>query len=325
MAVFGALALTSQLRVPVFQRALPDLPPTWRTALHASSSDGLSFEVQPRPLMNPADTQHPGLDDQGRRLLYHYDAATGELVLRHLDSGERQVLGFDGDCDPLTNPPHHCVDPCWVPLPDGTFRLYWVRMPDTEGQPLGMEPTEIRSARSTDGITWVREPGVRFSGRGVTDPDVVPVTDGGYRLYYSSAFAPQPTEGVTVPGLYSAYSEDGLVFEAEPGQRLPNARASATVPLPTGGYRTYYHYYEVGIRSARSADGLRFEPEPGFRVPPEPLPGRRWLGPEAPGVIRQPDGSLWMVFSATREPLFPRNLVAAWWYDRPAPEQGTIE
>lgn len=310
LLLLGA-GLASRIRLTAFSEAVPDLPPGWHIALQAESADGLHFEVAAKPLASPADTQHPGFDPSGRELLFYFDADSGELTMLDIANGRSHALLMGRDCDPTVEPARHCVDPCWVPLADGSQRLYYVRTPDQGDPALALAPTEIHSARSVDGQIWEREPGVRLVGRGIVDPDVVPLEGGGFRMYYTTLPSGPDPHHAGPPGVYSALSTDGLRFESEPGQRLLDASATATVTLPGGGFRTYYHSFEPGLRSAHSSDGLVFEPDPGLRIPPDPLPGHRWLAPEAPALLRRPNGSLWMVFSATPEPLFPLNLLAA--------------
>eukprot|EP01051_Picozoa_sp_SAG22_P017743 SAG22_NODE_2809_length_2190_cov_3.879484_4_plen_206_part_00 len=122
----------------------------------------------------------------------------------------------------------------------------------------GGQQHAILSAWSVDCEAWTREPGVRLTGENnviavrndiaasrvapsdshhlsqpdpllhylalhavgapgaedlVWSPDVIPLAEGGYRMYYEGRSG-------DASSILSAYSEDGLVFTAEPGIRL---------------------------------------------------------------------------------------------------------
>jgi len=65
-----------------------------------------------------------------------------------------------------------------VRLADGTFRMYGFRQPDAQ---------EFVSLRSSDGLTWSLESGVRFragAGRQITDPYVIEKPDGKWLMAY---------------------------------------------------------------------------------------------------------------------------------------------
>jgi hypothetical protein len=136
------------------------------------------------------------------------------------------------------------------------------------------------SAHSSDGVRWRKERGVRIEcqrERGehrVLSPTVIESPDGsGYRVYFESS-----VEGMT--SIASARSNDGLVFERDPGIRLAIAGASVGSPrvlaLRHGRVRLYFHRYlepfAVGlnrgnhVESAVSDDGLSFVREPGVRI-----------------------------------------------------------
>ncbi len=100
----------------------------------------------------------------------------------------------------------------------------------------------------------------------LVDPCLLPLEEGGYRLYY--VFHP----GLDDPGMltevaiHSARSEDGERFEAEDGERLRGPWVDPdVVALPQGGVRMYLTRDTREVHSALSPDGLDFEPEPGLR------------------------------------------------------------
>jgi predicted GH43/DUF377 family glycosyl hydrolase len=138
--------------------------------------------------------------------------------------------------------------------------------------------SRILSATSTDGVTWIPEPGVRLSpqegGAGdfrVVSSEVVPVADHGgqLRMYYGRCRLYCNERG---RGIMSAISDDGgLSFEEEPGIRIApdqdfdrhTAFAPEIMRLPTGGYRMYYAGYSspqrADILTAISPDGLNWQ------------------------------------------------------------------
>jgi hypothetical protein len=295
------------LRVPGFAEAVPFAPPVYHGVLEAYSTDGLDFRVQAEPLRFPAETQHQAIARDGGRLLIFFDGHDEQTKLLDLDSGALTVLALGGDCGVTTL----CVDPVWTRLDTGWHRLYYSVAPRGEDPALGQAPTEIHSARSEDGRRWEVERGVRMVGRSIVDPDVVALPEGGFRMYFTSLLDERgrPLEN-GLPAVFSARSALGLEFVREPGVRLADASASATVLLPDGRVRLYFHPFEGGIASAISSDGLNFEREPGLRLPADPLPGTRWVGSASPAVVQLEDGRAWMTINAALEPPFPWNLWA---------------
>lgn len=81
-------------------------------------------------------------------------------------------------------------------LDDGNLRMYFVS-----------DGSSIRSAVSADdGLTWVRDPGVRASDR--VDPAILALPNGGYRLFcVEFGFGPQQARHI-----YYADAADGLNF-----------------------------------------------------------------------------------------------------------------
>ena len=305
------------LRWPGFAEVVPFAPPLFHGVLEARSLDGLHFEVNPTPLRFPAETQHQALTPEGGRRLFFFDGHDEQLKVLDLDRAELESLDLDGDCDSDPSPGTACVDPCWLQLPDGKQLLYYVAAPRGLDPALSPGGVEVHVAVSQDGRHWRPRPGAVLHGRSVVDPDVVVLPDGRLRMYFTSVLGPggqHHRDGL--PAVYSAISDDGSSFEREAGQRLADASASATIALPGGGYRSYYHPFAGGIVSARSTDGLVFEREPGERLPADPLPGSRWVGSASPAVLAQPDGGVWMTLNAAREPWFPFNLLAVARYGR---------
>lgn len=160
----------------------------------------------------------------------------------------------------------------------------------------------ILSARSTDGLNFTPEPGVRLAPAGgpgdpesiVCDASVVRLADGRHRLYYKGANGPGGP-GQSIHRVFSALSGDGLNYTRE-GLRLESANTIdggwASVPevIQTfdGRYRMYYVTHgsaeRNGIVSAVSDDGITFTREEGTRL-------SRWVDP---AVVRLPSGQYWM-------------------------------
>ena len=157
-------------------------------------------------------------------------------------------------------------------FPGGALRMYY-DITDIE---------EIRSAISSDGLTWAKEPGARLTGGAHSH-----VIQSGslYRLYFET---PSPGESIR-----SATSTDGLTWAIEPGLRLGDgARDPVVVELSSGGYRMYFRS-DLDIRSATSPDGLSWTVEAGVRIPN----AREFA------AVRLPGGSI-VVYYGQADPAF---------------------
>ncbi len=159
-----------------------------------------------------------------------------------------------------------------VALPGGGYRLYFMEHGDA--CPPGNHGVVV-SARSDDGDRWEREAGVRLGPTGprsaarVLAPDLVPLPNGGWRMYAEARSDAAPSVVI------SARSSDGLAWTPEPGLRIadPEDRIAYGSPncvaLPGGGWRLYCHARTDAyshIVSARSDDGLTWTLEPGVRI-----------------------------------------------------------
>lgn len=175
--------------------------------------------------------------------------------------------------------------PYALPLAEGGYRLYYCGAGG------------ILSARSADGLTFAAEPDIRLASVTgdeaiVCDPSVVPLPQGGYRMYYKGMNPSYPW----VHRVYSAYSTDSLVWQRE-GLRYQNlgppdygfTSVPDVVRLPDGRYRLYYTGGEMknATLSAISADGLTFTREEGIRLEPA----------VDPNVLLLPDGTYRMFYS----------------------------
>ena len=170
-----------------------------------------------------------------------------------------------------------------VRLPDGGYRLFYTAV--GPGKPYPACQGYVLSAVSEDGVTFEKEPGIRFAPRPdvrhvslrVLAPSVTPTDDGGWRMYVE---ARGPASVPTV--ICSAISSDMLTWELEAGVRLESpggVGAPRYLRLPDGRGRLYCFdkapegaetegeaAEPIGVVSAVTANGLDFEMEPGVRV-----------------------------------------------------------
>jgi hypothetical protein len=194
------------------------------------------------------------------------------------DPGTRWLKDPGVRIDIPAEPGHWKVlTPDVVALPGGGLRMYYTLV--GPGVDYTVTQGNILSAVSDDGEHWEKEPGVRVgphepeAGLRVVCPDVVPLPEGGYRMYFEAQPPDRPAR------IGSARSDDGLSWEPEPGARFGDDTwrygSPRGVPLPDGRWRLYLHRYTHPvvpgpgnhIISAISSDGLAFDEEPGIRIP----------------------------------------------------------
>ncbi len=208
------------------------------------------------------------------------DTMVESVHYQEVDSGLRWVkdaaIAIDSD-GPLDS--DRALTPNVVKV-DGGYRMYYHGFGPR--RPNAASKGYILSAFSSDAEHWEKEPGVRMDagGEGAADyiwsPDVIPLADGHYRMYYEGKTEEAGEEGVR-SAIVSAVSADGLVWEKEPGIRLDVENASYGAPRclhldPGPGqdgprYRLYASdFHDHQIVSAVSDDGLRFEPELGVCI-----------------------------------------------------------
>ncbi len=218
-------------------------------------------------------------------------------------------IGPDTPLDSLS-----ILTPNVVRLPRGGFRMYYTGF--GPGRVVEESQGYILSAVSRDGLIWQKEPGIRLdvhepdATRRVLCPDVIPLPDGRWRMYFEARSGDRPTV------VLSAISPDGLEWEREAGVRVADSEWSFGSPRciyvespeePDGrGYRLYFHHYSNPLRSgldaqnhiisAISDDGLQFEMEPGIRIAQESAE-RESYAVYAPEVIRLSDGSYRIYYS----------------------------
>ena len=90
------------------------------------------------------------------------------------------------------------ITPNVIAVPTGGYRMYYTGRgparddPETAGY--------ILSARSGDGETWEKEPGIRVDvhlphvATRTLCPDVIPLPGGGYRMYYEAQAKDEPAK-----------------------------------------------------------------------------------------------------------------------------------
>jgi hypothetical protein len=142
---------------------------------------------------------------------------------------------------------------------------------------------------------WVKEEGWRLVGSRLLDraklqaPGIIRVPGGGFRLFYTAVGPAKPFP--TCQGyILSAFSEDGISFEPEPGIRVApqpglahmalRVIAPAVTPCEGGRWRMYFEARGAAtepmvICSAISDDMLDWQHEPGIRL-------------QGPGSVRAP-------------------------------------
>ncbi len=210
---------------------------------------------------------------------------------------------------------------------DGGYRMYYHGFGPQSPNPASKG--YILSAFSADAGQWEKEPGVRLDAGGegaahfIWSPEVIPLPDGGYRMYVEGRTEQAGTGAKSA--IISALSADGLVWQREPGVRLGCANTSYGAPrclyLEDGPrYRLYASasphtdiepyvgpYNDHHIVSAISDDGLNFEMESGIRIAQESA--LESFSVYAPEVLRLGTGGYRMYYAGwvSRR---------KWWRDR---------
>ena len=219
-------------------------------------------------------------------------------------------LGDDLDSESI-------LTPNVIRLKNGGYRMYYT------GRGAGCLERGVHgyivSARSDDAVSWRKDPGIRVNvfpphaAIRTLCPDVIPLADGGFRMYFEARSEGRPTV------ILSAVSEDGLDWRPDPGVRFEGEGWSYGSPRcvylnspegesagPKAGYRLYFHRTHYPPRpepfagnviiSAVSSDGLRFTEEEGVRISQET--DRESSSVYAPEVILLADGTYRMYYAA---------------------------
>jgi len=191
--------------------------------------------------------------------------------------------------------------PAIVKLPDGKWRMYFASPSGETSSAEGgasFATNVIKSAISSDGLSWLIEKGIRLSPGGEFDPDnivhptVVALPQGGYRMYYDGEV--RRTEQEFTWRILSATSTDGLIWAKDPGVRINVNEGPLDADLVWSAHAEYYNltdtyqlYFSVqtpidnlidGIYSATSEDGLLFTVEAKPELAPAKESGESGIG-----------------------------------------------
>jgi hypothetical protein len=145
----------------------------------------------------------------------------------------------------------------------------------------------IYRAESSDGVEFSQPEPVFLFGENVTDPYILRLGDGSYRMYLMHLSEPED--------IISATSRDGLVFALDEGYRTREGAIPGALLLPDGRVRLFVAGDPRGITSLVSPDGLTFTMEEGARIP---MDGIRTTDPHP---IPLQAGGFMMVYTTHRE------------------------
>lgn len=166
------------------------------------------------------------------------------------DGGETWTSGFS-NINKMSS--KGAVDPEAFVGPDGKVWIYYFGSNNTHGDPARSQPDDtwrILLAKSGDlGISFA-EVGVAYLEQtGLTDPFVLRLRDGRFRMYIS--------RGASV---FSAISDDGNKFLLEDGDRVSDGHGGVPGALTLeDGTQLLFVCRRDGIYRAESKDGLEFD------------------------------------------------------------------
>ena len=290
--------VTSTSAVPTSTVAVTSTPPS-SSQPDDSDSGGTGSGATSGGAPYPFDTTDPNLRDC---LLRGFGADLfGELTSgRRPSAAEAEVIGSclavgrSSDGGPLPAP-----DDPPRPAPDeGSDR----QDDDESAAPsAAVCPTD---QGPVSGLGWITEvnrlmdavalghspvPGVLDQSIGASDPRVVQLADGSYRIYFAAS-----PDGLTV-----ARSDDGVDWELEARSVIPSGMPhTSLVSLADGGWRLFAVRNAPGatvVKSFASADGIGFVEEPGDRLANGDFP---FGNIQSPFVFEMPDGTYRMYLLA---------------------------
>lgn len=259
----------------------------WNHQVHfATSDDGLTFTETPGPIMKQASV--PDIIQLARDLPKKADAAgaKGTLMIYVVDArspapdrqgGVSRLTSTDGGKSwsspawvtfDFTKRPEtggRPVDPSIVQLEDGRLRMfyYWMEPPTREQQP--REPGELPT---------------KLPGRDPGRPEQ-PKPDNP---------APPPPARPHRHVIYSALSEDGILFKAEEGARFADDDITDPEIVKAGDQWLMFLSRGQETLLARSGDGLRFDRDRDFVL----------RGGGVPGAVVLADGRV-RVYQSSRD------------------------
>jgi len=151
---------------------------------------------------------------------------------------------------------------------DGRYRMYFSDLPRPGDPPGGHR---IKSAVSTDQLTWTVEPGIRIGPgapvltESAEHPFALANANGSVTLYYGRFTGP----GSASPeGLYESTSIDGLTFDRETYD-LFFGNDPDVLRLADGTLAVYYGLFSPGVGGTIN---LARCPDPGAATAPSPAP-----------------------------------------------------
>lgn len=230
----------------------------WRAV--STDTEGIAFRVEGASMLIPdAATNTMGIAwgeprvvpiASGLRMFYLQDrgiasATSADHVLWRQEPGLRITAAQAGLRGTTTG--------SVVPLAGRGHRMYFSDLRDTPSDPA----TVMKSATSSDQLTWTMDPGVRigpgapYLDQNATDPFVIANADGSVTAWYFVQVASGSSfQGTN--GLYASTSADGLEF-----------RTSTLTGIPGGNPNVIVRADGVRLMYLSSSDGAS---GPGIRV-----------------------------------------------------------
>ena len=203
-----------------------------------SASDGLTFSEESGSFPSGSDPTIIVLDDGTYRMYYVdiNDEGVQEIWTATSPDGLNWTRSSSGTGITNTFGGGAWGVPDSVKLPDGRIRIYWVDMPSEDGDDVF---EVIKSAISTDGITFTEESGFRTEN-GYVDSYILKAENGDW----IGLFATTPEESRLPQKIYVGTSTDGLSWTIESDPIITesggNALDPTAVSLGDGSYRVYY-------------------------------------------------------------------------------------
>lgn len=264
------LYYTQILPRPGFPGGANDYENATSRILSAASTDGLNWTPEPGVRLSAEEggagalrvvsSEVVPLADGSRRLRMYYECCPGPLSLQN---SIRSAVSEDGGL-------------AWVPEPGARFeadgRNYCApRIVFPNDRQCRLYCCErghgIVSALSEDGLTFVREPGLRVAQDGAYDsqvafaPEILRLPDASFVMYYAGYSRPDRAQ------ILRAVSDDGLTWRKEPGPvvapdcgRWDAAKCSEMcvfrLPEAEGQPPRYRMVYEACDGTARNARGV---------------------------------------------------------------------
>ena len=263
-------------------------------------SGGAEYGVKPDSGSHPFNTTDPNLRDC---LLRGFGVDLFEELSRgrQPNTAEGEVIGFCLSAGPS-------ADAGPQPAPADEPRPAQGDGPDHDDGPDAPEPAVCPTDQGpVSGLGWITEvnrlmdavtlghspvAGVLDQSIGASDPRVVQLADGTYRLYFAA----------TPDGLTVAKSNDGMDWELEARTVIPSGMPhTSLVSLADGGWRLFAVKNVSGgsvVKSFISTDGLEFTEEPGDRLTNDDFP---FGNIQSPFAFEMPDGSFRMYLTAYPE------------------------